>query len=80
MPRATLAAALAAAALLGAPAASADAPAAEREVCFDTRVLIDFRAPYFDGCAAVYEDHYGGTCAKVYGDFNGQHRRFGCVE
>jgi len=76
MTRVLLSAALTAAALLGAPAAFA----ADREVCFDTRQLVDFRAPYFDGCAAVYEDHYGGTCAKVYGDFNGQHRRFGCVE
>lgn len=74
MTRLPLAAALAAA-LLGAPAAGA---ATVYEACTDTRQLVD--GPYFDGCVEVYEAAEGGTCVKVVGDVNGQHRRFGCVE
>lgn len=70
MTRVTLAVALAA-------AVTSPAQAYEVRRCFDTRILLD--GPYFDGCAAVYESVEGGPCITVYGDFNGSHRRLGCV-
>ena len=79
MTRLPLAAALAAAVLIGAPAAGASTI---YKACTDTRHLTDtdIPVPYFDGCVEVYEAAEGGTCVKVYGDVNGSHRRFGCVE